>query len=58
MQITDTVKGIQDAENRILGKVIVNNERVEEDKTKIKAAIFYSISSTQVGLQVSISFYC
>ncbi|XP_058809041.1 malonyl-CoA decarboxylase, mitochondrial-like [Phymastichus coffea] len=50
--IPDTVKGIQEAEHRILGqKQTSNHESMEEDKNKIKTAIFYSISSTQVGLQ-------
>jgi hypothetical protein len=48
------VKGIQDSENRIRGQIIPNQEQVE-DKTKIKAAVFYSIASTQTGLQVYIS---
>ena len=30
-----------------------NQEHVEEDPLLIKAAIFYSISSTQKGLQVN-----
>lgn len=60
---SDTVKGIQDAEHRIQGhKQTSNHEGTEEDKSKIKAAIFYSISSTQVGLQVfcynSLSKHC
>ncbi|XP_014216626.1 malonyl-CoA decarboxylase, mitochondrial-like [Copidosoma floridanum] len=49
--IPDSVKGIQEAENRIVGRVLSNQERVDEDKSKIKAAIFYSIASTQIGLQ-------
>lgn len=51
------MKGIQDAEHRIIGKVTTHQERVEEDKTKIKAAIFYSIASTQIGLQVPIPHF-
>ena len=50
--IVDSVKGIQDSENRIMGKVVDKHDSVIEDKTKIKAAIFYSIASTQSGLQV------
>ncbi|KAJ8683463.1 hypothetical protein QAD02_019255 [Eretmocerus hayati] len=49
--IPETVKGIQDSENRIVGKVASNQDGVEEDKTKIKAAVFYSIASTQSGLK-------
>lgn len=52
LNFTETVRGIQEAENRIVGKILSNHENVDEDKTKIKAAIFYSISSTQTGLQV------
>lgn len=50
--ITDSVKGIEEAETRILGSAKKYITFLEEDKSKIKAAIFYSIVSTQKGLQV------
>ena len=40
------------AEKRILGKTEIPLSFLQEDKSKIKAAIFYSIVSTQEGLQV------
>lgn len=46
------MKGIEEAESRILGNAKKNITFLEEDKSKIKAAIFYSIASTQKGLQV------
>ncbi|XP_050464991.1 malonyl-CoA decarboxylase, mitochondrial-like [Cataglyphis hispanica] len=49
--IPDTVKGIEEAESRILGNARKHLTFLEEDKSKIKAAIFYSIASTQKGLQ-------
>ncbi|XP_033215871.1 malonyl-CoA decarboxylase, mitochondrial-like isoform X2 [Belonocnema kinseyi] len=49
--IPDSVKGIEIAEKRILGKTEVPLSFLQEDKAKIKAAIFYSIASTQKGLQ-------
>ncbi|KAL6262344.1 hypothetical protein P5V15_007433 [Pogonomyrmex californicus] len=49
--IPDSVKGIEEAEIRILGSAKKNITFLEEDKSKIKAAIFYSIVSTQKGLQ-------
>ncbi|XP_014472595.1 PREDICTED: malonyl-CoA decarboxylase, mitochondrial-like isoform X1 [Dinoponera quadriceps] len=49
--IPDSVKGIEEAETRILGNAKKRVTFLEEDKTKIKAAIFYSIASTQKGLQ-------
>ncbi|XP_032669378.1 malonyl-CoA decarboxylase, mitochondrial-like isoform X2 [Odontomachus brunneus] len=49
--IPDSVKSIEEAETRILGSTKKHVTFLEEDKTKIKAAIFYSISSTQKGLQ-------
>ncbi|KAM0728811.1 Malonyl-CoA decarboxylase, mitochondrial [Formica fusca] len=49
--IPDTVKGIEEAESRILGNAKKHITFLEEDKSKIKAAIFYSIASTQKGLQ-------
>ncbi|XP_020291205.1 malonyl-CoA decarboxylase, mitochondrial-like [Pseudomyrmex gracilis] len=49
--IPDSVKGIEEAEIRILGSVKKDVTFLEEDKSKIKAAIFYSIASTQKGLQ-------
>lgn len=50
--LTDSVKGIEIAERRILGKTEIPLSFLQEDKSKIKAAIFYSIASTQKGLQV------
>lgn len=50
----DSVKGIEEAETRILGSAKKHLTFLEEDKSKIKAAIFYSIASTQKGLQVQI----
>ncbi|KAI4490400.1 hypothetical protein M0802_010671 [Mischocyttarus mexicanus] len=49
--IPDSVKGIEEAEQRILGKIGTQVTYLEEDKSKITAAIFYSIASTQKGLQ-------
>ena len=49
--IPDSVKGIDKAKARILGDTKKEVTFLEEDKSKIKAAIFYSISSTQRGLQ-------
>lgn len=49
--IPDSVRGIEEAETRILGSAKKNLTFLEEDKSKIKAAIFYSIASTQKGLQ-------
>ncbi|XP_011704022.1 PREDICTED: malonyl-CoA decarboxylase, mitochondrial-like isoform X3 [Wasmannia auropunctata] len=49
--IPDSVKGIDEAETRILGSAKKCVTFLEEDKSKIKAAIFYSIVSTQKGLQ-------
>ncbi|KZC07315.1 Malonyl-CoA decarboxylase, mitochondrial, partial [Dufourea novaeangliae] len=46
-----TVKGIEEAKTRILGNTKKAITFLEEDKTKIKAAIFYSITSTQKGLR-------
>jgi hypothetical protein len=46
------VKGIEEAEIRILGSAKKHITFLEEDKSKITAAIFYSIASTQKGLQV------
>ena len=43
------------AKKRILGKTEISLPFLQEDKTKIKAAIFYSIASTQKGLQVTLS---
>ncbi|XP_015606954.1 malonyl-CoA decarboxylase, mitochondrial isoform X2 [Cephus cinctus] len=50
-EIPTTVKGIQEAEQRILGMRMEATSFLQEDKNKIKAAIFYSIASTQKGLQ-------
>lgn len=50
--IVDSVKGIEEAETRILGSAKKQITFLEEDKSKITAAIFYSIASTQKGLQV------
>jgi len=52
---TASVKGIEEAETRILGNVKKHLTFLEEDKSKIKTAIFYSITSTQKGLQVRIA---
>ncbi|KAF7411900.1 hypothetical protein HZH66_000796 [Vespula vulgaris] len=49
--IPNSVKGIEEAEQRILGRVGRQVTYLEEDKSKITAAIFYSIASTQKGLQ-------
>ncbi|XP_043252300.1 malonyl-CoA decarboxylase, mitochondrial-like [Colletes gigas] len=49
--IPDSVKGIEDAKTRILGDKRKEITFQEEDKSKIKAAIFYSITSTQKGLK-------
>ncbi|XP_043683820.1 malonyl-CoA decarboxylase, mitochondrial-like isoform X2 [Vespula pensylvanica] len=48
--IPNSVKGIEEAEQRILGRVGRQVTYLEEDKSKITAAIFYSITSTQKGL--------
>nr|XP_050857766.1 malonyl-CoA decarboxylase, mitochondrial-like isoform X2 [Vespula vulgaris] len=48
--IPNSVKGIEEAEQRILGRVGRQVTYLEEDKSKITAAIFYSIASTQKGL--------
>lgn len=52
LYITDKLKGIEEAETRILGSSKKHITFLEEDKSKIKAAIFYSVASTQKGLQV------
>nr|XP_034181548.1 malonyl-CoA decarboxylase, mitochondrial-like isoform X1 [Osmia lignaria] len=49
--IPNSVKGIEEAKIRILGDFKQEITFLEEDKSKIKAAIFYSITSTQKGLQ-------
>ncbi|RLU18337.1 hypothetical protein DMN91_008694 [Ooceraea biroi] len=49
--IPETLKGIDEAETRILGSAKKNVTFLEEDKSKITAAIFYSVASTQKGLQ-------
>ncbi|XP_076242951.1 malonyl-CoA decarboxylase, mitochondrial [Calliopsis andreniformis] len=49
--IPDTVKGIEEAKIRITGDKKQEITFLEEDKCKITAAIFYSITSTQKGLQ-------
>lgn len=49
--IPNSVKGIEEAEKRILGRIETEVSYLEEDKSKITAAIFYSIASTQKGLQ-------
>lgn len=49
--IPNSVKGIEEAEQRILGRIGTEVTYLEEDKSKITAAIFYSIASTQKGLQ-------
>lgn len=46
-----SVKGIKEAEERILEKIGSETSFFSEDKSKITAAIFYSIASTQKGLQ-------
>lgn len=50
--ITDSVRDIEEAETRILGSAKKYITFLEENKSKIKAAIFYSVVSTQKGLQV------
>lgn len=57
-QSVDSVKGIDEAKARILGDTKKEVTFLEEDKSKIKAAIFYSISSTQRGLQVNKYYEC
>ncbi|KAL7299800.1 hypothetical protein TKK_0007544 [Trichogramma kaykai] len=47
--IPESVKGIEESEKRIREKA--GNKKNIEDETNIKAAIFYSIASTQSGLQ-------
>ncbi|KAL2740236.1 hypothetical protein V1478_000377 [Vespula squamosa] len=49
--IPNSVKGIEEAEQRILGRIGTQVTYLEEDKSKITSAIFYSIASTQKGLQ-------
>ncbi|XP_053976346.1 malonyl-CoA decarboxylase, mitochondrial-like [Hylaeus volcanicus] len=49
--IPDSVKGIEEAKTRILGSVRKEITFLEEDKSKIKTALFYSIASTQKGLK-------
>ncbi|PBC25423.1 malonyl-CoA decarboxylase, mitochondrial [Apis cerana] len=49
--IPDSVKDIDEAKVRILGNLKKEITFLEEDKNKIKTAIFYSITSTQKGLQ-------
>ncbi|XP_076381986.1 malonyl-CoA decarboxylase, mitochondrial [Megalopta genalis] len=49
--IPNSVKGIEEAKARILGSTKTDITFLEEDKSKIKTAIFYSITSTQIGLQ-------
>ncbi|XP_043484772.1 malonyl-CoA decarboxylase, mitochondrial-like isoform X2 [Leptopilina heterotoma] len=49
--IPGSVKEIELSEKRILGKNEISHSFFQEDKNKIKAAIFYSIFSTQRGLQ-------
>ncbi|XP_078036562.1 malonyl-CoA decarboxylase, mitochondrial isoform X4 [Augochlora pura] len=49
--IPNSVQGIEEAKARILGSTKKDITFLEEDKSKIKAAIFYSITSTQTGLQ-------
>ncbi|KOC65828.1 Malonyl-CoA decarboxylase, mitochondrial [Habropoda laboriosa] len=51
--IPNSVKGIEEAKIRILGGPRKEVTFLEENKCKIKAAIFYSITSTQKGLQVN-----
>lgn len=46
------MKEIELSEKRILGQNEISHSFFQEDKNKIKAAIFYSIFSTQRGLQV------
>lgn len=53
-QYVDSVKDIDEAKVRILGNLKKEITFLEEDKNKIKTAIFYSITSTQKGLQVII----
>ncbi|CAK9833729.1 Malonyl-CoA decarboxylase, mitochondrial [Anthophora retusa] len=49
--IPNSIKGIEEAKIRILGGPKKEITFLEEDKCKIKTAIFYSITSTQKGLQ-------
>ncbi|OAD58449.1 Malonyl-CoA decarboxylase, mitochondrial [Eufriesea mexicana] len=49
--IPDSVKGIEEAKVRILGNSKKEITFLEEDRHKIKTAIFYSITSTQKGLK-------
>ncbi|XP_076287830.1 malonyl-CoA decarboxylase, mitochondrial isoform X2 [Lasioglossum baleicum] len=49
--IPDSVKGIEEAKARIIGSTKKDVTFLEEDKCKIQSAIFYSIASTQKGLQ-------
>ncbi|CAL7941269.1 unnamed protein product [Xylocopa violacea] len=49
--IPGSVSGIEEAKVRILGGPKKEITFLEEDKCKIKSAIFYSITSTQTGLQ-------
>lgn len=46
------MKEIELSEKRILAQNEIPHSFLQEDKNKIKAAIFYSIFSTQRGLQV------
>lgn len=47
------MKEVVQAEAQIHGKEVKTEPFVNEDVSKVKAAIFYSIASTQKGLQVS-----
>ncbi|XP_057324378.1 malonyl-CoA decarboxylase, mitochondrial-like [Microplitis mediator] len=47
--IPETVKGIEEAEKRIVEKTTALS--IQENVNQIKAAVFYSISTTQKGLQ-------
>ncbi|XP_012238584.1 malonyl-CoA decarboxylase, mitochondrial [Bombus impatiens] len=49
--IPDSLRGIEEAKVRILDNPKTEVTFLEEDKCKIKTAIFYSITSTQKGLQ-------
>lgn len=49
--IPETVKGIEEAEKRIVEKTKLSS--TQTNMCEIKAAIFYSIAATQKGLQVS-----
>ncbi|XP_031846449.1 malonyl-CoA decarboxylase, mitochondrial isoform X2 [Nomia melanderi] len=49
--IPGSVKGIEEAKARIIGSMKKDITFLDEDKCKITAAIFYSIASTQKGLQ-------